>query len=456
VIFGKVAMAYNVKKMGINDFISRSETFGFDTKDKWGYSAIKLLFNTPRCYKPLLDSWEEVYPGTRKAVNKLESNGFLDFQDRVIVNTINGELCNEESKVVTRWVLSSKGNKLLTDALIDTRVLDDTFKHLTPANNRGLLALIASLDLKGSHAKYGVSSNYIAISTTLAERTTRYWVKRLYEEGYINLLNNKFPDTREVIPQHWRINKKFTKQLNEVYQAFPEAKIDLQRLRLHRNKYLQDIDPARVGITGATDYDHDVEVQKIMASFLKSSFYDISSDLQIEPRHTLVLNSDEYPMLFSERGNYNVFYQPDSSFKEYHNGVRHHTSLEYERYQSRRDAWSHIEKFIGLSEVNNLPFEPAVLRFVVDSKSRVRSYVRLIEAFADYILEHPDRMSRCDVILAVTSTDVIYQSEDSLDFKQWYRVKLGRSETISRAVLHNTDDSPYLNYFQDGDIGRDQ
>jgi len=125
--------------------------------------------------------------------------------------------------------------------------------------------------------------------------------------------------------------------------------------------------------------------------------------------------------------------------------------LEYERYQSRKDAWTHIEKFIGLVNSENLAFEPAILRFVVDSKSRVRSYVKLIEAFADYAIDHPERMPKCDITLAVCATNSVYNYDNALDFKHWYRVQILRSETESRVVLHDSKDSPYRNYFSELD-----
>ena len=437
--------------MGYNDFATRSETFGFENESRWGFDAIRLLFNSPRCYEPLLESWDRTYPGSKKAFQKLLDQGFLEYQKGLIVNTISGELRQSESKAVTRWILSSKGQKLLTHALIDSRVLDDTFKHLTPRNNQGLLFLLELLNLKGSHAKYGVSGNYLSSHSTLPDRTTRYWVKKLSDEGYAKILDSKYPDTREIIPAHWRVNKKITKQLLEVLKAFPEVKVELQRLRLLRNKYLGDIDPARVGVTGDTDYDHDIEVQKIMATFLLSSMFDTGSDIQIEPRNTLNIDTAKTPWEFNVHGGYNIFYQPDSSFKEFHNNIRYHTVLEYERYQSRKDAWTHIEKFIGLVNSENLAFEPAILRFVVDSKSRVRSYVKLIEAFADYALDHPERMPKCDITLAVCSTESVYNCDDALDFKHWYRVQIVRSETESRVVLHDSKDSPYRNYFSELD-----
>ena len=98
-----------------------------------------------------------------------------------------------------------------------------------------------------------------------------------------------------------------------------------------------------------------------------------------------------------------------------------------------------------------LPFEPAVLRFVVDSDARVRSYVELIEAFADYCLDHPERLPHNPVLLAVASIDSVCNNPkltDPLDDRAWYRITLPGSQAPTRQpVLHDAQDSPYEEYF---------
>ena len=91
-----------------------------------------------------------------------------------------------------------------------------------------------------------------------------------------------------------------------------------------------------------------------------------------------------------------------------------------------------------------------MLRFVVDSAPRERSYVELIEAFGDYALDHPERMPANPVLLAVSSTPRVLAAADPLDPRAWFRMTLPNSagsDTVRRPVLHPPEDSPYDEYF---------
>jgi hypothetical protein len=98
-----------------------------------------------------------------------------------------------------------------------------------------------------------------------------------------------------------------------------------------------------------------------------------------------------------------------------------------------------------------LGFEPAVLRFVVDSDARIRSYVPLIEAFTDYILDHPERLPTNPVTLAVTSAPRLLAAADPLDPRGWHRIRLPRegADTAGQPVLHRKA-TPYDDYFSRG------
>ena len=90
-----------------------------------------------------------------------------------------------------------------------------------------------------------------------------------------------------------------------------------------------------------------------------------------------------------------------------------------------------------------------MLRFVVDSTRRERTYVQLIEAFADYALDHPDRLPANRITLAVSSVPRISAAPDPLDDSAWFRVAVPKGSTTVRPtpVLHPPHDSPYNDYF---------
>jgi len=153
------------------------------------------------------------------------------------------------------------------------------------------------------------------------------------------------------------------------------------------------------------------------------------------------------PWIFG--GSQSVFYQPDAEIREWDShGALRRSIVEYERFQSRRDAWSHIERFLGWLAETNTTGEPAILRFVLDSEPRIRSYVDLIEAFADYLIDFPERRPRGATLLAVSSVGRVLNAREPLDDRQWFRIELPRcgSDTESAPVLHGKQ-SPYDDYF---------
>jgi hypothetical protein len=173
---------------------------------------------------------------------------------------------------------------------------------------------------------------------------------------------------------------------------------------------------------------------------------------RLEPRLVLPINTRPKPWIFSPDGTDNVVYQPDAILTAQDGGVRtvnRRVVLEYERFQSRRDAWSHIERFLGYLHTRTLPYETANLCFVVDSDQRLRTYVQLIEAYADHALDHPGRLPANPVTLAVTTTAKLLTASDPLSMKEWNHIILPTqgSDTELRPVLHDPDHSPYGEYF---------
>lgn len=431
-------------------FAARIETFGLDTRKPWALSALRLLFNVPRAYAPLVRAWDGRHPGTRRALDRLEALGFVAHQGPLIVDTRSGRSAAQSSRRVARYRCTGRGSRLVGQVMEDSRVLEDHFPRAAGANAEGITRLLRAFDLQDSHAKFGMSVGHATSLSGLPASNVKWWVRRLTEDGYLRELPDKLADVREVIPEHWRATRALVRQLNEVIDAFDSAPASLKvEFRLGRSRFLRDIDPARVGISGATDYDHDIECQQILAALLRSPRCASGSIFSVEPRFMLDIDTTCRPWSFAPGSPGTLPYQPDAELRERDSeGVRR-SVLEYERFQSRRDAWNHIERFLGHLSQAALPFEAAVLRFVVDSAPRERSYVQLIEAFCDYALDHPERLPPNPVTLAVSSTPRVLAATDPLDARAWFRISLptGGSDTDRVPVLHPADASPYDEYF---------
>lgn len=386
-------------------------------------------------------------------MERLVSMGFVEYQNAVIVNTRTKKPASRVSAPLPRYRTTAKGHRLNVAVKEDIRVLEDTFPRITSDCINKVSTLLDALDLEDSHAKFGLSVPHATELSSLPERSGRWWVKRFEELGYVKLLDERFADTREVVPAHWRVTRLLCRQLDDVIDAFPDNASALLRteFRLKRTRFLSDIDPSRIGVSGATDFDHDVETQRVLGALITSNRCAVDGIFTVEPRIVLPVNDKKKPWVFSNSGKGGVFYQPDAELREVGDspGTVRRSIIEYERFQTRRDAWNHIERFLGWLHTQTLPFEGAVLRFVVDSESRIRSYVTLIESFCDHALDNVDQMPRNQVVLAVSSVERVLAAPDPLDPKAWYRITLpsSSSETVPSPVLHDADDSPYDEYF---------
>jgi hypothetical protein len=432
-------------------FAHRTETFGFDTETPWALPALRLVFAVPRAYRPLVDAWDARYPGVIKALKRLTAMGFLEHQAPVIVDTRTGRTAARVTPPLPRYRATAKGSRLAAEVRSDLRVISDTFPRITSTASAKVGRLLDAFDLQSPHSRYGLSAPHATSLSGLPERSGRWWVQHLVRNGYLLELDSRLADTREVVPEHWRVTRMLCRQLDEVLDAFPGTAPGQLRVefRMNRTRFLSDIDPARVGITGATDFDHDIESQRILAAVLASPRCTPAGIFSVEPRISLPVHISAEPWQFDTSGPSTVFYQPDAEIREQHDDGRVWRSvIEYERFQSRRDAWSHIERFLGWLHTMTLPGEPAVLRFVVDTEPRVRSYVALIEAFADNMLDYPERQPGNNVLLAVSSARRVLAAPDPLDPRVWFRINLPRpgSDTVARPVLHRKD-SPYDEYF---------
>jgi hypothetical protein len=436
--------------MARRGFAHRTETFGFDSDKPWALDAMRLVFQVPRAYQPLVDAWDLRHPGSSKALLKLKQMGFVEYQPAIIIDTRSGELADRISSPLPRFRTTSKGHRFAQEVHADPRVLNDSYPRLTRASSGKVAALLLAFDLDGSHSRYGLSVPHATAITGLPERSTRWWVRKLTADGHLKELSLRIPDVREVVPAHWRPTRMLARQLQDVLEEFAthQAGALKAEFRLARSRFLGPVDPARVGISGATDFDHDVECQRILAALLHSPRCVDETVFNVEPRLVLETDTDVVPWQFKTGAVGHVFYQPDAELRERDDQAVLWSVVEYERFQSRRDAWSHIERFLGWVHLRALPFESAVLRFVVDSESRVRSYVELIEAFADHALDNPDVLPANRITLAVSSIDRVLTATDPLDPRAWFRIALPVGETQDhQPVLHDTKRSPYDDYF---------
>jgi hypothetical protein len=421
-----------------------------DTAEPWALPALRLLFHTPRAFEPLVTAWERHHPGTRAALDQLATLGFVAHQGPIIVDARTRQVTERQSRAVDRYRITAAGRRLLTAARDDRLLLTERFPKITAANADGVLELLAAFDIDASRARDGRSGPHAATECSLAPRTARWWIKHLHDAKLLRRLPNRSPDARATIPAHWRVTRSLCTQLRAVLRAYPEQWDVLHpEFRLHRERFLDDIDLTRVNAAGGTDYDHDVVAQEILATLLGSPRAVPTGVFDVEPRVVLAADDSSVPWRFDHAGGALVFSQPDALFIVA-GDTNCRAVLEYERFQSRRDAWAHLERFLGYLSLQTLPFEPAMLFFVVDTTARERGYVELIEAFADYALDHPERLPGNDVVLAVSSRPRLASAADPLDERSWFRVQLPRPDQRppdAACVLHRTDQSPYSLYF---------
>jgi hypothetical protein len=431
-------------------FQHRTETFGLDTKDSWALPALRLAFAVPRVYRPLADAWETRYPGSRKALVRLTEMGFLAYQPALVVDVRTGYIAAHPAAPLPRYRATASGKRLTTAGRQDLRIITDRFPRTSKESAVKVLKLLRAFNLDTPHSRYGLSVPHATEIAGMPERSGRWWVRHLLDAGLLAELPERLADVREVVPAHWRVTRVLARQLDDVVTAFPgTAPAGLKvEFRLGRTRFLDDVDPARIGVTGATDFDHDIETQRILAGLLASPRCAIGGVFSVEPRITLPGHLHKDTITFDPAGSGSAFYQPDAELREIHNGVSHRSIVEYERFQTRRDAWSHVERFMGWLHVMTLPAEPAILRFVVDTDLRVRTYVELVEAFADWMLEHPERHPGNPVTLTVTSSRQVLAAKDPLDNTNWFQISVpaGRSDTARRPVL-SLQNTPYDEYF---------
>jgi hypothetical protein len=441
--------------METKEFLRLRETFGLETAQPWSLPALRLLFSTPRAYEDLVHAWNRHYPGTKRALHRLVELGFVEYQPGLILDTKTGLAAPHASRKVARYRATALGSRQYTTFNEDLRTFEEIYPRTQPRHLASAVEFLGAFVLEDSHARFGQSANHAIAASGLPPRLARWWFARFRQNDWIVQLPEAYADVREVVPAHWRITRPLCRQIETVLNAFPQAPQTIRaEFRLKRSRFLDDIDPRRVGLTGATDFDHDVTAQRILAAMLLSPRYAPEGLFRLEPRLALPIDNSTRPWLFTPSGPNSVTYQPDAVLTVQNSRQgrvqNRRVVLEYERYQTRRDAWSHVERFLGWLHTHTLPFERATLCFVVDSDQRLRTYVQLLEAFADYTMDNPERVPANTIQLAATTVPRLLTLSDPLDFAQWSRINLTTpegSDTEVRPVLHDPEHSPYGDYF---------
>lgn len=430
----------------------RGETLGFDHPDPWALGALHLLFATPRVFLPLAVAWDRRNPGTRKALSRLTDMGFVAYQPGIVMDTLNGTSAEKAGRKVDRFRITAKGRRLLEAIEEDSGVLQEFTPKTSPQNRLGVQRILESANVESAKAPDGVSLAYMGSRSGLVGRTCRWWVGWLAERGYIRKLDHRVADVREVIPPHWRATRLLARQVADIIaeRALPLATESLKtQFRLGRSRFLADIDPSRVGLSGATDYDHDVGTQRVLAELLRSPRFVSNGRLEIEPRMAVPTDKTVVPWQMIQGASQTIQYQPDALHYENGDHGKMRSIIEYERYQTRRDGWAHIERFLGWVSTSVFPFESVTLRFVVASKPRSRSYTELIEAYGDWLLTHNEHRPTHNVRLEVAAFSDLQAASDPLDPRVWSRLSVPRYQGEGRpvAVLHAPSHTPYDTYF---------
>ena len=439
--------------MAKSNFILSRETFGFDTNNPWALDAIKLIYSLPRTYMPLVESYDKRYPKTKYSLNKLCKLGYVQFQDPVIVDLLNKKLDKNKSRPTFRYIITTKGRNSLNKFTNDEDLLFEKYSRLTRENSYKVLKLLSQFNIDKVYGSVGKSLNIANLEVGLPERTARWWVNKFLEDGYIKRLDLKESDSREVIPGHYRPTRLLTNQLILLYESFPENFPEdfLSKYKIRKTKFLNDISPTSIGLNGSTDFDHDINTQKILALLIQSESYILSSSLSSEPR--ISLNISKSGKCFDVNSDIEIFYQPDAIFYDFASMKSRINILEYERFQSRKDGWSHIDKFIGFLNQYHSENTQGSLRFVVDSTSRLRAYVELIEAYASFAEDFIDKFPAIDIKIYAQTYKSLSNSNDPLNDSNWFyvRIKGNASRNVS-PIFSGKDFTIYKEYFSRGGL----
>lgn len=427
----------------------RSETFGLGTADPWALPALRLLFSAPRVFEPLALAWDRRHSGTMKALTRLHEAGFVLHQHAVVLDTVAGRAASSPSRPVARFRLTASGARLLGDASSDSRVLSDMFAR---SNGSALARLERGMSaIASAPARFGLSARGFSFASGSSERVSREWLYRLEELGMVAQLPHHIPDVRPVAPQHWRPSSLLVRQISELLEdpSFALLSHLKAELGLARRRQLGDLQVDPASYRGTTDYDHDVNAQAVLARLIsRTDVVPRSTTVRVEPSVPLLCRPAPGGFAVAREGaSMRLSYRPDAEFRERGAARPARVALEYERMQTRRDAWTHIEKFVAMMHQEAFPFEAGVLRFVVDGPRRVASYRELASAFAAYVGRFPEAAPKNEMEIAVADSGALLAAEDPYGPDVWHSVAFSGSGA-SHMLVHSPEDSPYDDFFR--------
>ncbi|MCP4794204.1 MAG: hypothetical protein GY882_12890 [Actinomycetia bacterium] len=436
-----------------SDFAQRSESFGFGTDQPWALHALRLVLNAPRSYEPLVDAWEGRFPGSKAALERLTDMGFVDYQGPLVFDTVSGAVADKPSRRVRRFVITSPGQRALASFRADARNFEDQFPKVTRPQAVCVLEFLSAFDVTLSNRRFGTSLARAASLGGFRDRRAQAWRDTLLDRKWIREIDEQHADVREVIPAHWRPTKLLCQQLTDVIDALPSAPDSLRvEFRTGRRRFRPDIEITRVGTGGVTDYDHDVTTCLVAAQLIAADSYMADGLFRMDGRLVLPVDESVRPWRFDSASSGSVFYLPDLECRARTTGSPlRRVVVEYERRATRRDGWSHLERFVGWMATSSHPAESADCLFVVDSNRKKAVYVGLVEAFASWADDRPELFPANPLTLGVTTLEELAAASDPLDANSWDRVVIEADTDAPRApVLHpkrGGASTPYELYF---------
>jgi len=430
---------------------ARYNTLGFETQNPWAVDALRLVYNTPRLFTPLVEALTVRKPALPAALVTLTDIGILTYEPAHVFNTVTGQPVKAPSRVVPRYRLTSAGETLLTRVGEDSAVFSTTYPRSGLHNETALIIVLSALSRKHRTQPVGVSTAALTQVSGLNVSTVKWWLRRWQRDGVVTVLPVKIADDRELIPGHWRINAAGTTAIKTLTQTFTAHAELRHELRLGSVRPLGPIRDVRVSGGGSTDYDHDVNCQRVLGQLLASPSADVTLPIRLEPRIHLGVDRDRTPWRFTRiphDQDAHIGYQPDAIFYQTSaSGMVTVNVVEYERHQTRRDAWSHLQRMLGYVYLHVHPHTSVHTRFIVDRRSREQSYVDLIEAFADHLIDTPDWSVTHTVAVSVSSRERLRTTGDRLAAWHWSTVTLPAATSDAAPVMHNPAVSMYNNYF---------
>lgn len=421
------------------------DTLGFHTADPWALPALRLLYANPRTYPELVSAWASRYPSTLPALRRLAEHGFARYQPGIIVNTVTGLPAPRRSRAVPRYRVTKKGRRLAEAAGEDPAVLLDTYAQMSAANAPRVADLLVMFNLRRPKNELGISVSSAVARSELTRPIVRWWVRRWLADGVLAVLPHKVPDTREVLPGHWRPTSAGASHLRRLFSSFDRWADFGVELGVGTFREIPDISALRVTDAGTTDYDHDLGAQQVFAAIVSSPTMLADAVWRSERVMRLPVNMSGRPWVFDPDGSGAVSYQPDGLYRERTaDGRVAFVAYEYERSQTRLEAWGHIERFLGYAQLH-IDTE-AVLRFVVDNRNREATYVGLVDAFSDYLSRNPHRAPGVDVRVEVASRMRLLSAADALHPSAWHRVRWPAA-AIGLPAVHAPEVSPAKDYF---------